>query len=233
MVPYWKMFEPRVPGFVHIQTLSLSIPGREARRERWRGRGERPGRRSFANPRQRRLRRGADPRRRRRVLPDRRLLAARARHLHAPWLIADEIITGFCRTGRWFAVALERRRTSCRLPRASRPAIPRRDHGDWRDQRGHGFRSGPRTAGCTRNQLRPSGPLRGAAKKSRSCSVNGSRRTRRGWVSGSRPVSRRRSAITRTRVISGPEKGCSRRWSSWRIAQTRTTSRATCDSPRA
>ena len=37
---YWNMFEPRVPGFVHMpDVLSVPIPGREARRDRRPGRG--------------------------------------------------------------------------------------------------------------------------------------------------------------------------------------------------
>ena len=83
---YWKMFEPRVPGFVHIPTCyPYALSGRETRREHRPRRGEGTG--GDDPPRRPRhgcgLRRRADPRRRRRVLSNRRLLAARARHLLA------------------------------------------------------------------------------------------------------------------------------------------------------
>jgi adenosylmethionine-8-amino-7-oxononanoate aminotransferase len=108
MAPYWKMFEPRVPGFVHIQTC---YP--------YRFQGARPGE-SVGQAAARELeeailREGADT------------VAAfiaepihggggviyptddyfpRVREIctrHEVLFIADEVITGFCRTGRWFA----------------------------------------------------------------------------------------------------------------------------------
>jgi adenosylmethionine-8-amino-7-oxononanoate aminotransferase len=108
MAAYWKMFEPRVPGFLHIQTC---YP--------YRFQGARPGE-SVGQAAARELeeailREGPDT------------VAAfvaepihggggviyptddyfsRVREIctrHEVLFIADEVITGFCRTGRWFA----------------------------------------------------------------------------------------------------------------------------------
>jgi adenosylmethionine-8-amino-7-oxononanoate aminotransferase len=107
MPAYWKMFEPRVPGFVHIQTC---YP--------YRFQGARPGE-SVGQAAARELeetilREGPDT-----VagfvaepihgaggviyptddyLPRIREVCTR----HQVLFIADEVITGFCRTGRWF-----------------------------------------------------------------------------------------------------------------------------------
>src|SRR5580700_2672639 len=107
---YWKMFEPRVPGFLHIQTCyPYRFPGKEA--------GETAGAVAARELEEAILREGPET------------VAAfigepihgaggviyptddywpRVREIctrHDVLLIADEVITGFCRTGRWFALA--------------------------------------------------------------------------------------------------------------------------------
>ncbi len=110
MAAYWKMFEPRVPGFVHIQTC---YPYRQQGLKP----GETPGQAAARELEEAILREGPDT------------VAAfigepihggggvlyptddywpRVREIctrHEVLLIADEVITGFCRTGRWFALA--------------------------------------------------------------------------------------------------------------------------------
>lgn len=110
MAAYWKMFEPRVPGFVHVQTC---YP--------YRFQGARPGE-SVGQAAARELeeailREGPDT-----------VAAFIAEPIHGGGgviyptddyfprvrdictryevlFIADEVITGFCRTGRWFATS--------------------------------------------------------------------------------------------------------------------------------
>src|SRR5205809_5967773 len=108
MGAYWKMFEPRVPGFVHIQTCyPYRFQGAKP--------GETVGQAAARELEDAILREGPDT------------VAAfigepihggggviyptedywpRVREVctrHKVLLIADEVITGFCRTGRWFA----------------------------------------------------------------------------------------------------------------------------------
>ena len=109
MAPYWKMFEPRVPGFVHIQSC---YPYRQQ--------GVKPaesaGQAAARELEETILREGADT-----VAafiaepihggggvlyPDDDYLR-RVREVctkHNVLFIADEVITGFCRTGHWFAL---------------------------------------------------------------------------------------------------------------------------------
>jgi adenosylmethionine-8-amino-7-oxononanoate aminotransferase len=110
MAPYWKMFEPRVPNFVHIPTC---YPYRQE--------GSRPGETAGQTAarllEEAILREGPDT-----------VAAFIAEPIHGGGgvvyptddyfplvrqvcdrlgvlFIADEVITGFCRTGRWFAMA--------------------------------------------------------------------------------------------------------------------------------
>ncbi|MFQ5852690.1 MAG: aspartate aminotransferase family protein [Candidatus Binatia bacterium] len=109
MSVYWKMFEPRVPGFVHIQPpYAYRFEGAEP--------GESIGQAAARELEQAILREGPDT------------VAAfiaepiigggggipppdddfpRVREIctrHRVLFIADEVITGFCRTGHWFAL---------------------------------------------------------------------------------------------------------------------------------
>jgi putrescine---pyruvate transaminase len=109
MAPYWKMFEPRVPNFVHIPTC---YPYRQE--------GARPG--ETAGQTAARLleeaivREGPDTVAAFIAEPihggggvlyptdDYFPLVRQVCDRHNVLFIADEVITGFCRTGRWFAL---------------------------------------------------------------------------------------------------------------------------------
>jgi len=109
LAAYWKMFEPRVPGFLHIQTpYAYRFQGARP--------GETVGQAAARELEEAILREGPDS------------VAAfiaepitgaggvvvppddyfpRVREIctrHQVLFIADEVITGFCRTGRWFAL---------------------------------------------------------------------------------------------------------------------------------
>jgi putrescine aminotransferase len=109
MAPYWKMFEPRVPGFLHIQApYPYRFQGAKP--------GETVGQAAARELEEAILREGpdtvaafiAEP-----VIggggvivppddyfPKVREICTR----HQVLFIADEVITGFCRTGQWFAL---------------------------------------------------------------------------------------------------------------------------------
>ncbi len=106
---YWKMFEPRVPGFVHIQPpYAYRFQGAQA--------GESVGQAAARELEEAILREGpdtvaafiAEP-----ILGGGGVILPpddyfpRVREIctrHQVLFIADEVITGFCRTGHWFAL---------------------------------------------------------------------------------------------------------------------------------
>jgi putrescine aminotransferase len=109
MAAYWKMFEPRVPGFVHIPTC---YPYRQVDQKP----GESAGQAAARLLDEAILREGPDT-----VAafiaepihggggvlyPDDDYFPAvrKVCDKHQVLFIADEVITGFCRTGRWFAM---------------------------------------------------------------------------------------------------------------------------------
>ncbi len=109
MAPYWKMFEPRVPNFIHIPTC---YPYRQEG-----GRpGESAGQTAARLLDEAILREGADTVAAFIAEPihggggviyptdDYFPLVRQACDRHQVLFIADEVITGFCRTGRWFAL---------------------------------------------------------------------------------------------------------------------------------
>jgi putrescine---pyruvate transaminase len=110
MGAYWKMFEPRVPGFVHVQTCyPYRFQGAKP--------GETVGHAAARELEEAILREGPNtvaafigepihgaggvfyP------TDDYWPLVREVCSRHEVLLIADEIITGFCRTGRWFALS--------------------------------------------------------------------------------------------------------------------------------
>ena len=110
MGAYWKMFEPRVPGFIHVQTCyPYRFQGAKP--------GETIGQAAAREIEEAILREG--PETVAAVIgepihggggviyptddywPEVRKVCDR----HDVLLIADEVITGFCRTGRWFAMS--------------------------------------------------------------------------------------------------------------------------------
>jgi putrescine---pyruvate transaminase len=109
MAPYWKMFEPRVPGFVHIPTC---YPYRQDGAKP----GETAGQTAARLLEEAILREGPDTVAAFIAEPihggggviyptdDYFPLVRRVCDKHEVLFIADEVITGFCRTGRWFAM---------------------------------------------------------------------------------------------------------------------------------
>ncbi len=109
MPPYWKMFEPRVPGFVHIQPpYPYRFQGARP--------GESVGQAAARELEEAILREGpetvaafiAEP-----IIGGGGVIVPpddyfpRVREIctrHQVLFIADEVITGFCRTGHWFAL---------------------------------------------------------------------------------------------------------------------------------
>src|SRR6266705_1438265 len=109
MAPYWKMFEPRVPGFVHIPTC---YPYRQEGGKP----GETAGQTAARLLEEAILREGADTVAAFIAEPihggggvlypddDYFPLVRKVCDKHQVLFIADEVITGFCRTGHWFAM---------------------------------------------------------------------------------------------------------------------------------
>jgi adenosylmethionine-8-amino-7-oxononanoate aminotransferase len=109
MAPYWKMFEPRVPGFLHIQApYPYRFQGAKP--------GESVGQAAARELEEAILREGpdtvaafiAEP-----IIGGGGVIVPpddyfpRVREVctrHKVLFIADEVITGFCRTGQWFAL---------------------------------------------------------------------------------------------------------------------------------
>src|SRR5438094_4918483 len=109
MGAYWKMFEPRVPGFVHIPTC---YPYRQEGGKP----GETAGQTAARLLEEAILREGADTVAAFIAEPihggggvlypddDYFPLVRKVCDKHQVLFIADEVITGFCRTGQWFAM---------------------------------------------------------------------------------------------------------------------------------
>jgi len=109
MSPYWKMFEPRVPNFLHIPTC---YPYRQDGAKT----GETAGQTASRLLEEAILREGADTVAAFIAEPihggggvlyptdDYFPLVRQVCDRHQVLFIADEVITGFCRTGRWFAM---------------------------------------------------------------------------------------------------------------------------------
>jgi putrescine---pyruvate transaminase len=109
MAPYWKMFEPRVPGMVHIPTC---YPYRQDGAKP----GETAGQTAARLLEEAILREGPDTVAAFIAEPihggggviypteDYFPLVRQVCDRHEVLFIADEVITGFCRTGRWFAM---------------------------------------------------------------------------------------------------------------------------------
>jgi adenosylmethionine-8-amino-7-oxononanoate aminotransferase len=108
MASYWKMFEPRVPGFVHIQTCyPYRFQGAKP--------GETIGQAAARELEETIVREGEDTVAAFIAEPihggggviyptdDYFPLVREICTRHQVLFIADEVITGFCRTGRWFA----------------------------------------------------------------------------------------------------------------------------------
>jgi putrescine---pyruvate transaminase len=109
MAPYWKMFEPRVPGFVHIPTCypyrqEGAKPGETAGQTAARLLDEaivREGPDTVAAFIAEPIHGGGGV-----IYPtdDYFPLVRQVCDRHQVLFIADEVITGFCRTGKWFAM---------------------------------------------------------------------------------------------------------------------------------
>jgi adenosylmethionine-8-amino-7-oxononanoate aminotransferase len=109
MAPYWKMFEPRVPGFIHIPTC---YPYRQDGAKP----GETAGQTAARLLEEAILREGPDTVAAFIAEPihggggviyptdDYFPLVRQVCDRHQVLFIADEVITGFCRTGKWFAM---------------------------------------------------------------------------------------------------------------------------------
>jgi adenosylmethionine-8-amino-7-oxononanoate aminotransferase len=109
MAPYWKMFEPRVPGYLHIQApYPYRFQGARP--------GETVGQAAARELEEAILREGADTVAAFIAEPiiggggvivppdDYFPLVRQICTKHEVLFIGDEVITGFCRTGQWFAL---------------------------------------------------------------------------------------------------------------------------------
>ena len=175
MSPYWKMFEPRVPGFVHIPTC---YPYRQEGAKP----GETAGQTAARLLEEAIVREGADTVAAFIAEPihggggvlyptdDYFPLVRKVCDQHDVLFIADEVITGFCRTGKWFALEHWNVQPGHPLLRQGRvlglsPAG--RHHGLQGDQGGHGRREARRPLDARLHLLGASHLLRGGDQEPR------------------------------------------------------------------
>jgi adenosylmethionine-8-amino-7-oxononanoate aminotransferase len=241
MANYWKMFEPRVPGFVHIQTCyPYRFQGAKP--------GETVGQAAARELEEAILREGpgtvaafiAEP-----IhggggvlypTDDYFPLVREVCNRHEVLFIADEVITGFCRTGKWFAMShwnvkpdimsFAKGVTSGYLPlggiMVSQAIKEAMDSVKPEDRWNHAY-----TYSATRPAVRSGWPT------SRSWNASGCGRTRPRWAPACTRASRPPSVTIPTPATSAAARGCWPRWSWSRIARPRRTLRGTARSPHA
>ena len=176
MAAYWKMFEPRVPGLrAHPDLLSVSLPGAQARRDGGPGRRARAGRGDHPRGRRTRSRRSSASRSTAAAACSIRptttgRACARSATRHEVLLIADEVITGFCRTGRWFALSHWNVKPDILLVRQGRDlrlSAARRHHGQPGHQGSDRLGQAGRPLDARLHVLRPPDLLRGRPQEHR------------------------------------------------------------------
>ena len=143
---------------------------------------------------------------------------------HDVLLIADEIITGFCRTGRWFGLShwnVHARHPVVRQGRHLGLSAARRHHGDARDQGGDGRGQARGPLDARLHLLGPSDLLRGRAEEHRDHGARAAARAR--GAHGRRLHAGLKAAFGDHphAATSAAARGCWPRWSSWRIAATK------------